>query len=125
MMRSLCLVAAAFLVTAQAPSKPARPAAPSINVRTAGDLAAACSLKPASKQEFAILNFCNGFAQGVLQTNQQSEAPTKICFPNPAPKRSATMVEFSRWVAADTATRKSELASTGFLKFMSGRFPCS
>jgi hypothetical protein len=32
----------------------------SVNVRTAGDLAYACTVKPASRTDFARLNFCNG-----------------------------------------------------------------
>ena len=121
-MRIASLVALAVLVTAQAPPPKAKPSF-SINVRTAGDLAAACTLKPANQRDVAILNFCNGFAQGVLQTNQQSDSPTKICFPTPPPKRSETMAEFSRWIVADIS-RKTMLASTAFLQFMTGRFPC-
>ena len=94
-----------------------------VNVRTAGDLADACTVKPATRTDFARLNFCNGFAQGVLQTNQQSQNGTKICIPSPSPKRSETMAEFARWVRADVS-RKDDLASTAFLQFMAGRFPC-
>jgi len=86
----------------------------SLNIRTAGDLANACTIKPTNKVDFARLNFCNGFAQGVLQTNQQNQNGTRICVPNPSPKRSETMVEFARWVRAD-ASRKDDMASTAFL----------
>jgi hypothetical protein len=33
------------------------------------------------------------------------------------------MKEFAGWVRAD-ASRKDELASVAFLRFMAGRFPC-
>lgn len=125
------LIPAFYLATLCAPSAHAAPpaatrkAAPiSVNVKTAGDLANACTIKPANKADFARLNFCNGFAQGVLQTNQQSQNGTKICVPNPSPKRSETMIEFARWVRAD-ASRTDDLASTAFLQFMAGRFPCT
>ena len=101
------------------------PTATSVNIsiRTAGDLADACTVSPTSKANFARLNFCNGFAQGILQTNRQTPSGTKICIPSPSPKRSETMKEFATWVRAD-ASRKDELASVAFIRFMGGRFPC-
>ena len=87
----------------------------SINIRKASDLAEACTVAPTSKTSFAQLNFCNGFAQGVLQANEQNQNGTKVCIPSPSPKRSATMKEFANWVRAD-ATRKDELASVAFLQ---------
>jgi hypothetical protein len=93
------------------------------NIRTAGDLADACTVSPTNQTGFARLNFCNGFAQGIIQTNSQNPNGTKICIPNPSPKRSETMKEFAGWVRAD-ATRKDEVASVAFLRFMAGRFSC-
>jgi hypothetical protein len=95
----------------------------SVNIRTAGDLALACSAKPTSPGNAALLNFCNGFGQGVVQTERLNPGGSKICFPNPAPKRSDTMKQFTNWVMAD-AGRKNEGASAGFIRFMSERFPC-
>ena len=109
---------------AATPAKAANSAPVAVNIRTAGDLAAACTVKPASRTEFARLNFCNGFAQGVLQTDQQNPNGTKTCIPNPSPKRSETMKEFASWVRADVS-RKDDLASVAFLRFMAGRFPCT
>ena len=102
----------------------APPAPVSVNIRTAGDLADACTTRPTDRVSFARLNFCNGFAQGVLQTDRQSPSGTKICMPDSSPKRSATMNEFASWVRAD-ASRKDEVASVAFLRFMAGRFPCT
>jgi hypothetical protein len=108
---------------AAAPTKAPRAAPVSINIRTAGDLADACTVSPNSKSSFARLNFCNGFAQGTLQTNNQNSSGAKICMPKPTPKRSETMKEFASWARADIS-RKDEVASAAFLRFMAGRFPC-
>jgi hypothetical protein len=94
-----------------------------LNIRTASDLAATCSTPPSNAVNAARLNFCNGFAQGVLQTARQNPSGPKVCFPSPAPKRSETMKEYSAWVKAD-ASRTSQEASVSFLNFMSNRFPC-
>jgi hypothetical protein len=57
-------------------------------------------------------------------TDRQSPSGTKICMPTPSPKRSVTMKEFASWVRAE-ASRKDEVASAAFLRFMAGRFPCT
>ena len=119
----LAVVAWPTQAAAQQQKSPPAPPPPSINVRTSGDLAEACTVAPTSKASFARLNFCNGFAQGILQTNSANPNGTKICIPNPSPKRSDTMKEFASWVRAE-APRRVEVASTGFLRFMAGRFPC-
>jgi hypothetical protein len=95
-----------------------------LNIRTAGELADACTVTSTSQASFARLNFCNGFAQGVLQADRQKPDGTKFCMPSPSPKRSVTMREFANWVRADAA-RKDEVASVAFLRFMAGRFPCT
>jgi hypothetical protein len=125
-MRFMLIVCAALVFGS--PTHAAAPTAPtkeptSINVKTANDLADSCTVTPSSKISFARLNFCTGFAQGILQTNAQNSDGTKICLPNPAPKRSETMKEFATWVRADPA-RRVQLASVGFLRFMAERFPC-
>ena len=122
-----CLIVVCVSPTrAAAPSRPAKaaPAPISVNIRTAGELADACTTRPTDKASFARLNFCNGFAQGVMQTDRQSPNATKICMPNPSPKRSVTMKEFASWVRADVS-RKDDVASVAFLQFMAGRFPCT
>src|SRR3954471_16665331 len=116
---AVCWVSVAH---AAAPAK--APEATSLSIRTANDLAEACTVTPNSKSSFARLTFCNGFAQGVLQANGQSQNGTKVCVPNPSPKRSETMKEFASWVRAD-ASRKTEVASVAFVRFMAGRFPCT
>ena len=123
----VCLIVVGISPTrAAAPTRAAKapPAPVSVNIRTAGDLADACTTRPTDRVSFARLNFCNGFAQGVLQTDRQSPSGTKICMPTPSPKRSVTMKEFATWVRADVS-RKDEVASVAFLRFMAGRFPCT
>ena len=60
----------------------------------------------------------------VVQTERLNPGESKICLPNPAPKRSETMKQFVTWVMADTA-RKEEAASASFIRFMSERYPCN
>ena len=120
-----CLVLVfASLILSAAPTKSPKPPPISLNIRTAVKLADACTVTPTSQASFARLNFCNGFAQGVLQTDRQNPNGTKICMPTPSPKRSVTMKEFASWVRAD-ASRKDEVTSVAFLRFMAGRFPCT
>jgi hypothetical protein len=115
-----------LVLTWAVPAVAAPPKAPpvSINIKSVGDLALACSAKPVSPGNAALLNFCNGFAQGVVQTERLNAGGSKICLPTPAPRRSATMREFVAWVMADAA-RKNEGASAGFIRFMSERYPCN
>ena len=121
-MRPIIILALTWAIPAVAAS----PKAPtvSLNIRTAGDLALACSAKAVSPGNAALLNFCNGFAQGVVQTERLNPEGSKICLPTPAPKRSQTMSEFVTWVKAD-ATRQKEGASAGFIRFMWERYPCN
>jgi hypothetical protein len=118
-MRPSLLVLLPVICVAAAPPQPPI----NLSIRTAGDLASLCSTPPSNAANAARLNFCNGFAQGVLQTARQNPAGPKICFPSPAPKRSETMKEFATWVKADAA-RNGQEVSTAFLNFMSNRFPC-
>ena len=105
-MRLIIILALTWAVPAVAAPPPKAPPV-SINIRTAGDLAVACSAKPTSPGNVALLNFCNGFAQGVVQTERLNSGGSKICLPTPAPKRSETMKQFVTWVMADAA-RKQE-----------------
>ena len=116
-------LACAGPIRAAAPAQPPPPPSVSLNIRTADDLAGACTAVPTNNSGAASLNFCNGFAQGILQTNAQNTGGTKICIPNPSPRRSVTMKEFATWVRSDPARRVEE-ASVSFLRFMGGRFPC-
>ena len=65
------------------PSTSPKAAPVSVNVRTAGDLAYACTVKPASRTDFARLNFCNGFAQGVLRDESAEPEWNEDLHPEP------------------------------------------
>ncbi len=97
------------------------------DVRNAGQLGNLCAAKPAEKDGVAAENFCHGFTQAVvsmqLTQERKSGAPRSICFPNPVPKRSATIDEFVTWVRAKPE-RLAATPSDAFLQFMTERFPC-
>src|ERR1051325_462834 len=116
-MRAILLI---LVSVASASAAQPKSATPNIKVGTAGDLADACAATPNNPTNAAMLNFCYGFAQGVVQSNQNSET-SSICFPSPPPKRSATMQEFVRWVRAEP-NRRAQVASTALTTFMSARF---
>src|ERR1700760_5126318 len=94
-MRPIIILALTWAVPAVAAPLPKAPPV-SINIRTAGDLAVACSAKPASPDNVALLNFCNGFAQGVVQTERLNSGGSKICLPTPAPRRSENAIPATR-----------------------------
>lgn len=97
-------------------------------VKNAGQLANLCAAKPGERDGVAADNFCHGFTQAAvdmkLTQERESKQPRSICFPNPVPKRSATLDEFVTWVRAQP-NRLSAPPTEAFLRFMSERFPCS
>ena len=119
------LVIAAALVAAStlglAASGSAAPRAVYPSVRTAGDLARLCAANPDNAAGVADINFCHGFAQGVVML--QLEHSRSFCFPNPPPSRSATLEGFVGWVRALPA--HAELPATrGLLSYLGERYPC-
>jgi hypothetical protein len=64
-MHPIIILALTWATPAVAAPPPKAPPV-SINIRTASDLAVACSAKPVSPGNAALLNFGNGFAQGGL-----------------------------------------------------------
>ena len=72
-----------------------------LHVRTAGDLAELCGANPREPAADAKINYCHGFAQGVVDLELQHTGDKKLfCFPSPSPSRSATLGEFVEWVRA-------------------------
>ena len=95
-----------------------------LRVRTARDLAALCAAPPNSAGSDAKINFCHGFAQGAVDDRMRVSAEKKpFCFPNPSPKRSATMNEFVGWVRSMPANGDMPVLD-GLFKFFGERFPC-
>ncbi len=94
-----------------------------LHVRTAGDLAALCGVNPHEAGADAKINYCHGFAQGVVDVELMKAGDKKpFCFPSPAPTRTATMAQFVEW-AHDSAHR-SEGAVDGLMHFLADRYPC-
>jgi len=95
-----------------------------LHPRTAGELAGLCAADPGSPAADAKINYCHGFAQGVVDDRMSIvEAKKPFCFPSPTPKRAATMREFVAWVRANPSNRDIS-AREGIVKFFGERFPC-
>lgn len=96
----------------------------SLHARTAGELAELCGANEREPGADAKINYCHGFAQGVMDLELQHTADHKpFCIPTPSPSRFATMVEFSAWIRA-IPDRRGMPATNGLLKFLAERFPC-
>jgi hypothetical protein len=126
--RTIAFLAAA-LVGASLAAPPARAVEQrDFDVRNAGELGNLCAAKRQERDGLAAENFCHGFTQAAvdmqLTQERKSNQPRTICFPNPAPKRSATLDEFVTWVRAEPG-RLSAPPTEAFLQFMTERFPCS
>ena len=95
-----------------------------LHAKTSNDLAELCGANPKEPAADAKINFCHGFAQGVIEMEIRHAAEKKtFCFPTPTPTRTATMTEFTNWVRALPAHRT--LGSIdGLLQFLGERFPC-
>jgi hypothetical protein len=91
-----------------------------LTARTAGQLAALCTTNPRQPDGAARINYCHGFAQGVVDLTLMHGKP--FCLP-PGTSRNATLAEFARWVGADPQ-RGSANAVTGLTQFLAERYPC-
>jgi hypothetical protein len=94
-----------------------------LHVKTAGELAELCGANPKEPAADAKINYCHGFAQGVVDLELQHTADKKpFCIP-PATTRTATLGEFVNWVRA-LPEHRSLPAPEGLFKFLAERFPC-
>ena len=94
------------------------------NPKTAGDLAELCGAQPGSTAADAKINYCHGFAQGVINVwREEGHDKGKFCIPSPAPTRTATMNEFANWARALPGNRDMLILS-GLFRFLTERFPC-
>ena len=122
------LVLAVCFAALLAAALPASAASPdtALEVRTAGDLADLCAAPRTDPTGPEKQNFCHGYAQGALVMELKREAAVgkkRICFPNPAPTREATMSEFVKWTRA-IPKNQALPATDGLFTFLSERFPC-
>ncbi len=125
-MNKLASIVAALLMAAPLAVPPAAHAAGAISIRveTAGDLAELCGVNPKDSAADAKINFCHGFAQGVLDVERKYAGDKKkFCFPSKPPTRTETMGEFTNWVRALPA-HKTLGPVDGLFQFLGERFPC-
>jgi hypothetical protein len=117
MMKRLTLAAALAL-----PASLGNAAQPiTLHVRSAGDLAELCAPAPNSPGSDAKINYCDGFAQGVVDLELKHAGDKKpFC---PQGSRRATMVQFAEWARALPAHQSLE-ATAGLFQFLGERFPC-
>jgi len=92
-----------------------------LHVRSAGELADLCAANPRDAGADARINYCHGFAQGVVDVELMHGKP--FCFPSPAPSRSATLHQFVDWVRA-SPQRGSVSPVNGLMQFLTERYPC-
>ena len=96
----------------------------SLHAKTSNDLAELCGAPPKDAGADAKINFCHGFAQGVIEMELRKAGEKKsFCFPTPTPTRTATMTEFTNWVRSLPANRTLG-GIDGLLQFLGIRFPC-
>ena len=91
-----------------------------LHAGTAGELAQLCTANPGQPASDAKINYCHGFAQGVVDLTLMHGKP--FCLP-PGTSRKATLAEFARWVGAEPQ-RRSAKAVTGLTQFLTERYPC-
>lgn len=95
-------------------------------VRTAGDLATLCSADQNDPMVAAAIGFCEGFAVGVYQTLQETQASLKspfFCVPTPGPTRSQAIESFIAWVKANPRVAPQRPADAIF-GYLQQTYPC-
>jgi hypothetical protein len=127
MQRSRFVLAAGFAaLVAVGPAAWAAAPETALSVRTAGDLADLCAASRSEPAGPERINFCHGYAQGALDMERKREASVgkkRICMPNPAPTRAATLDEFAKWTRA-IPKHQALPATDGLFTFLAERFPC-
>jgi Rap1a immunity proteins len=117
-MSRLVLLAALAFAALPVSAHAQRPLA--LHARTAGELAELCTASLREPAGEAKLNYCHGFAQGVVDLELMHGRP--FCIPQ-GTSREATLAEFARWVGAQ-ADRRETKAVTALLHFLAERYPC-
>jgi Rap1a immunity proteins len=117
-MSRLALLAALAVAALPVSVHAQRPIA--LHVRTAGELAELCTASLREPAGEAKVNYCHGFAQGVVDLELMHGRP--FCIPQ-GTSRDATLAEFARWVGAQ-AERRSTNPVTALTHFLAERYPC-
>jgi hypothetical protein len=118
-MSRLPLLATLAFVALPLPAQAQR--AVDLHARTAGELAALCSVNPREPAADAKLNYCHGFAQGVVDVELMHGKP--FCWPSPPPSRDATLAQFVRWVRAQPDRERANPVN-GLMQFLRETYPC-
>jgi hypothetical protein len=96
-------------------------------VRTAGGLAALCSADQNDPMMAAAIGFCEGFAVGVYQTLEETQAnlPSRFfCVPTPTPTRSQAIASFVAWVK-ESPSIASQRPADAILGYLQRTYPCA
>lgn len=117
-MSRLAFLAALAFAALAVPAQAQRTIA--IHARTAGELADLCTTSPRQSGGEAKVNYCHGFAQGMVDVEQMHGM--RFCFPS-GTSRDTTLAEFARWVSAEPQ-RRSASAVKGLTQFLTERYPC-
>lgn len=95
--------------------------------KTTGDIVALCDPLSDSALANAAVNFCSGFAQGVVSLEMEHDAGSRsmklFCLPDPAPTRNDALGEFVKWAHA-SPERMNVSAVDGLIRFLGERYPC-
>jgi hypothetical protein len=96
--------------------------------KTTADLIALCSASSDDPLMTAAVNFCQGFAEGVVEVALGYEAVTRkdrepFCLPHPAPTQTEALAQFTAWANAAPARLQSP-PSVGILQFLTEQYPC-
>jgi hypothetical protein len=126
-MRSRILHGAALAAALASPTAGMAATSDEFIVRTAGDLAALCSAAPSDPMMGPAIGFCEGFAVGVYQTLQETQASLPspfFCVPAPGPSRSQAIASFVAWVKASPGAA-SERPADAILGYLQQTYPCA
>jgi hypothetical protein len=92
------------------------------------DLVDLCSVKADSPIAKEAIHFCEGFCVGAYHYYKAShdgpDAIQWVCFPKPAPSRTAVIDQFVSWAKAHPKYMKEDAVETLF-RFLAEKYPCN
>jgi len=98
-------------------------------VTTTAQLLNLCTASQTDPMAVPALNFCHGFAVGVVRVLQEEDAAdprskAMFCLPATGADRNQALAEFVQWASADPS-RMSLPATDGIAEFLAASYPCS
>ena len=121
-MKPLALLAVTACLALPVAAQAQRPI--TLHVRTAGDLAALCGANPHEAGADAKINYCHGFAQGVVDVElSQGRRQEAVLLPQPGtePHRDDGPIRRLDPRAAGACERR---CGDGLMHFLGERYPC-